>query len=266
MVFKSLNIDELIFRVHTYFFEPIWNIITLKWIFNSQSAKLYEEANQLGVAESSGFFDKFFGSGFFRIFNSRPSTRKDSVEELVNPSEDRGFFESVFDLFFGRSDKEGIFELLFTTAFGWLVLLGLLAAGIYFFLKTKSSFLSEKEKIIYDIAHTKEEKKVADNKATRWQSILDKVNSDLEPNWKIAVMDADILLDEVLQEQGYVGSGVGERLKQVGPEFKDSISYAWEAHKVRNQVAHDAQFALSQREARKTISMYERFFSAFYHT
>jgi len=244
--------------------EPIWNFVTLKWIFNSDSAKLYEEANELGVAESSGFFDQFFSSGFFRILNSRPSSKKDSVEELVNPSEDRGVLEFLFDLFFGRNDKEGIFELLFTTAFGWLLLAGMCAAAVYFYFKMKGNFLTEREKVIYDIAHVKEEKKVASDKAVRWQAILDKVNSDSDTSWKIAIMDADILLDEVLQEQGYTGAGVGERLKQVGPEFKDSVQYAWEGHKVRNQVAHDAQYVLSQRDARQAISMYERFFSAFY--
>jgi len=246
--------------------EPVWNFITLKWIFNSESAKLYEEANKLGVAESSGFFDQFFGSSLFRILNSKPSSKKDSIEEYLNPTEDRGFFETLIDIIFGRNDKEGILELLFTTIFGWFFLLAIASILVYLYFKTKKKFLSEKEKIIYDIAHVKEEKEVANDKAARWQKILNNVNSDQENSWKIALMDADILLEDVLTEQGFDGKGVADKLKQVGPEFKDSIGYAWEGHKVRNNVAHQADYVLSEREARQAISMYERFFSAFYHT
>lgn len=264
MGFKSFNIDEIIFRLHSYIMEPIWNFITLKWIFNSESARLYEEANKLGVSESAGFFDRLFGSSLFRIFNSAPSSKKDSVEELLNPSEDRGFWETFFDVIFGRNDKEGVLELLFTTIFGWFVLLALISALVYYFFKTKKKFLSEKEKIIYDIAHVKEETQAANDKAARWQKILDNVNSEQENNWKIAIMDADILLDEVLTEQGISGSGVAEKLKQVGPEFKDSVQYAWEGHKVRNRVAHEVSYVLSAREAKQAISMYERFFTALY--
>ncbi len=264
MGFKSLNIDEIIFRLHSYIMEPIWNFITLKWIFNSESAKLYEEANKLGIAESSGFFDRFFGSSLFRIFNSAPSAKKDSVEELLLPTQERGVGRIILDTIFGRNDKEGVLELIFTTIFGWFLLLLFISMFVYFYFKAKRNFLSEKEKIIYDIAHVQEETQVANDKATRWQNILDNVNSGQENDWKIAIMDAEILLEEVLDEQGYEGTSVAERLKQVGPEFKDSVGYAWEAHKVRNKVAHQAEYVLSEREARQTISMYERFFSSFY--
>ncbi len=264
MEFRSLNLDEIMYRIHLYIIEPIWNFITLKWVFNSDSAKLYEEANKLGVTESAGFFDRFFGSGIFRVFNSAPSNKKDSVEELLNPSEERGIFETIIDVLFGRNDKEGVLELLFTTVFGWFFLVGLMAFLIYMYFKFKKKFLSQKEKIIYDIAHVKEETNVANDKAARWQKILDNVNSDQENNWKIALMDADILLEEVLAEKGYNGSGVGERLKQVGPEYKDSVGYAWEGHKVRNNVAHQADYELGPREAKQAISMYERFFTSLY--
>lgn len=264
MEFRSLNLDEIMYRIHSYLIEPIWNLITFKWIFNSESAKLYNEANQLGIAESSGFFDRWFGSGFFRVFNSTPSSRPNSVEELVNPSDKRGWGEILIDTIFGRNDKEGILELLFTTFFGWFLILAILSAIIYYYFNMKKKFLSEKEKIIYDIAHTKEEKPITNDKATRWQKILDAVNSDQENNWKIALMDADILLEEVLTEQGYGGSGVGEKLKQVSPEQKEYVQYAWEGHKVRNSIAHQADYVLSQREARQAISMYERFFSSLY--
>jgi len=264
MGFRSLNIDEIIYRIHDFFFQPLWHVISLQWIFNSKSAQLLEQTNQLGVAVQSSFFDKYFSSGLFRIFSSRPSVNNNSVEELLNPTDGRGTLEFILDIFFGRNDKESVIDLLFSTAFGWIVIIAIVSFLVHLFFKQKMNFLSEKEKIIYDIAHVSEEKKVSNDKASRWQEILDKVNSTEETSWKIAIMDAEILLEEVLIEQGYNGAGVAERLKQVGPEFKDVIQYAWEGHKVRNSVAHDAAFRLSQKEARRAVSVYERFFSAFY--
>ena len=68
-------------------------------------------------------------------------------------------------------------------------------------------------------------------------------------------MEADNVLLEVLTEKGYSGDGVGEKLK--GASFK-TIDLAWDAHKVRNRIAHEgSNFELTEREAKRTFMLYE---------
>jgi len=82
------------------------------------------------------------------------------------------------------------------------------------------------------------------------------------PNdWKLAIIEADILLDDLLKQRGYAGISLGDRLKGISPSVLHSLDDAWQAHKVRNQIAHaGADFVLTQKIARETIMMYKRIF------
>ncbi len=80
-------------------------------------------------------------------------------------------------------------------------------------------------------------------------------------DWRTALIEADILLDDLLTQRGYAGAGVGEKLKAVEPSAMSTLQDAWEAHKVRNQIAHQGStFDLSETLARRTIARYESVF------
>ena len=71
----------------------------------------------------------------------------------------------------------------------------------------------------------------------RWQNILAKMQSDNINDWKLAIIEADTILDEMVKRMGYPGDNLGERLKAVEPSDFLTLNEAWEAHKVRNQIA-----------------------------
>ena len=55
-------------------------------------------------------------------------------------------------------------------------------------------------------------------------------------------------------------------MKQINRSDINSIDDAWEAHKVRNRVAHEgSNFELTQREAKRIIGLYEKVFSELRH-
>jgi hypothetical protein len=92
---------------------------------------------------------------------------------------------------------------------------------------------------------------------TRWLNITSNTNSENPNDWKQAILDADSILDELITAQGFEGSGLGEKLKSIRPERLSSIDSAWEAHKVRNRIAHDGgDFVLTQREAKRVVNLY----------
>lgn len=98
------------------------------------------------------------------------------------------------------------------------------------------------------------------NKA-RFDEVVALVNTPHESDWRRAIMEADIMLGEALEQQGYRGTTVGDRLKDANPLQMTTLDVAWQAHKVRNQIAHGGEgYHLSEWEARGTIDFYKRVF------
>lgn len=94
-----------------------------------------------------------------------------------------------------------------------------------------------------------------------WNHIRARLLSDNQSEWRLAIIEADIYMDRVLDTKGFHGDTVGDKLKQITPAQFGAIQIAWEAHKVRNRIAHDgAGFTLTMPEARRVLSYYEIIF------
>lgn len=97
----------------------------------------------------------------------------------------------------------------------------------------------------------------------RWSHILEQANSENPQNHRLAILEADIMLGELLDELGYRGETLADRMRQVPKANFDSIDLAWEAHRMRNRVAHEAGFALPSHEVRRIIGLYDKVFREF---
>ena len=139
----------------------------------------------------------------------------------------------------------------------------LLAVGIvYCLMKIKELREAEEEQFAQNKEAAAEAKSEMINK--KWQKVLEHISSANPSDWRLAIMEADIMLDELLDKMGYQGDGIGEKLKTVEKSDFNSIDAAWEAHKVRNQIAHEgSEFQLSEREAKRIISLFEAVFKEF---
>lgn len=101
-------------------------------------------------------------------------------------------------------------------------------------------------------------------KHQRWPTVLGHATSLNQAEWRLAILEADTMLAELLDKRGYPGLSIGEQLKSVDSEKFKSIQDAWDAHRVRNQIAHEGSaFTLTEREARRVIGLYERVFKEF---
>lgn len=101
-------------------------------------------------------------------------------------------------------------------------------------------------------------------KRERWEVVINHLNSGNPAEWKLAIMEADNILDEMVEKMGYAGENLGERLRAVEQSDFNTIQSAWEAHKVRNKIAHEgSEFQLSEREARRIVGLYEKVFKEF---
>jgi hypothetical protein len=70
------------------------------------------------------------------------------------------------------------------------------------------------------------------------------------------VIEADKVLDIALGEAGFAGT-LGEKLKKAGPRLKN-INDVWNAHKLRNQLAHESGARVSDAQANAAINTLRR--------
>lgn len=104
---------------------------------------------------------------------------------------------------------------------------------------------------------------VREEKHTRWEKIEQYLKSEHPSDWKIAVLEADSMLDDIIKHMGYKGETMGERLKQIQAKDFPFLDEAWNAHKVRNQIAHrGSEYPITRTEAEDTIDKYNRIFVA----
>jgi hypothetical protein len=129
--------------------------------------------------------------------------------------------------------------------------------------------IRKKEHDIYDLkvedAYETTEK--ADpNLARRWESVQRHIESTNQNDWRQAIMEADIILDELLNKMEYHGESIGEKLKRVEKSDFNTLNEAWEAHKFRNQIAHEGSAVnVNQYEAKRIINLYKKVFEEFYY-
>ncbi len=141
----------------------------------------------------------------------------------------------------------------------------LFAMGIIFvYMRLKEVKYQDKKK--YQIKQTGDAAHAGPSKMQlRWAKILEHANSTNENDWRHAILDADIMLDELLDAQGYKGDTMGDKLKQVERSDFRTIDLAWEAHKVRNKIAHEGSaLSLSEREVRRVVALFEQVFREFH--
>ena len=71
----------------------------------------------------------------------------------------------------------------------------------------------------------------------------------------------DVTLGDALAEAGYIGATIGEQLKITNPLQVTNLRLAWDAHMLRNKIAHGGEgFELTVREVQVAIDNYKRVF------
>jgi len=176
------------------------------------------------------------------------------------------FFRLLYELLFGRSVSLAGLESFFAHVWLWIIVVGYAVALVGFFVIIYSMIrifeLRAREKQFYGTVLATAA--AGPDKNPRWQHITSLMESGEPSAWREAIIEADIMLDDMLTRQGYTGEGVGEKLMQAeGADF-NTLQNACEAHKVRNQIAHQgSSFDLSETFARRTIAHFEAVFREF---
>lgn len=109
-----------------------------------------------------------------------------------------------------------------------------------------------------------EEKVVEHPGRDAWNRVLEYVVSKNHSDWLLAIIEADKILDTLVKNMGLPGDSLGERLKNTDKGLFKTLDLAWEAHTMRNKIAHsEKEVYLTEREMAHIIRLYEAVFKEF---
>jgi hypothetical protein len=94
----------------------------------------------------------------------------------------------------------------------------------------------------------------------RWESIKTKAESGDLPQVKIAMIEADQMLGEILERIGYKGKDTGERLDLVKPAQLIGLEKVKLSHDVFKRVVHDSGSGIDADEIQSALEGYEDVF------
>lgn len=91
-----------------------------------------------------------------------------------------------------------------------------------------------------------------------WQRITKRIETFSEPEYKLAVIEADDMLDNVLKKMGYNGKNLEERLDKINSIILPNIEEIKTNHKVRNDIVYDPDYKLTLDRVSKLLKSYEQ--------
>lgn len=94
--------------------------------------------------------------------------------------------------------------------------------------------------------------------AKRWKKIEKRIETGSESEYKLAIIEADDFLNEVLEKRNYSGETFEERVSQVEKVQIPNLEEILEVHKTRNSIVYDPDYKLDLDQAKKVLEIYEK--------
>jgi len=118
----------------------------------------------------------------------------------------------------------------------------------------KSSFRKSKKRIKedndFDLFKTITLKKL--------EKIKKRLEKGDESNLKLAIIEADEIVNNILERKGYKGKDMGEKLKQISPSQIANINELRKVHRFRNKIVHSFDAKINKEEAKRAIEIYQK--------
>ncbi len=177
------------------------------------------------------------------------------------------FFSSIIRYLFSPDGRETITTIMF-----WLALF---FVTIIMYVIVRMVEIRRKEHhhhhhAIHEYAMKQAEKERRESekrqslKNPRWAVVLEYLFSPNENEWRLAIIEADAMLETLLDQLGFKGETIGEKLKTADSDTFKMLPAAWEVHTIRNRIAHEgSEFHISTQEAKRIIALYEQIFRSY---
>lgn len=127
---------------------------------------------------------------------------------------------------------------------GLVILLVIVIFGIFYI-----------KKIIRKLFGSRIDEKEVKYVHKKWEEIENTLVLDSENAYKVAILEADKLLDHVFKSMQLPGENMGQRLK-VAVARNQKVRPVWQAHIVRNKIAHEVDYKVTKKNAMRSIKQF----------
>ncbi|MEK7174531.1 MAG: hypothetical protein AAB759_02635 [Patescibacteria group bacterium] len=93
----------------------------------------------------------------------------------------------------------------------------------------------------------------------RWQAIVKRFKAGVPESTRLAIIEADAFVDDILKRMGLPGEHMADRMTRLSPDEVTTLERLWRAHKLRNDLVHTPGFGLSPADAQAAMRDYEAF-------
>jgi hypothetical protein len=96
--------------------------------------------------------------------------------------------------------------------------------------------------------------------AKRWESIKNRMEEGSISSAKVAIIEADRMLDEVLEKVGYQGKDTAEKIEAVKPGQLTGIEEVAGSHDIFKRIVQNHAFEIEHEKLLRTLESYEKVF------
>ncbi len=90
----------------------------------------------------------------------------------------------------------------------------------------------------------------------KWKQISNRINNNLEAEYKLAIMEADLMLESILKGMGYIEETVEKKLINVTSTEISNIEELKKVRKARNDIVYDPDYQLSKEKTKEVLDVY----------
>ena len=92
-----------------------------------------------------------------------------------------------------------------------------------------------------------------------WSHIAGRITKGNPAEYKVALIEADGMVDRCLSEMGYQGENLSERIAALQAYGDTTTDALVEAHALRNRIIYEEQLVIDRPEAERILGLFEAF-------
>ncbi|MBI3631590.1 MAG: hypothetical protein HY219_01860 [Candidatus Staskawiczbacteria bacterium] len=93
--------------------------------------------------------------------------------------------------------------------------------------------------------------------ANRWKKIQKRAESGAEAEYKLALIEADDFLREMLEDRGFTGKSFEELINNAGKIVLPNLDEILKAHEIRNSIVYNPDYKIDLDRVKKILLIYE---------
>jgi len=93
----------------------------------------------------------------------------------------------------------------------------------------------------------------------QWQAIEELLLENYSSSWKLAVVKADALIENLLKQLGFKGKNLEELINSLKLRGYQNLNLLEGAHTVSKEILANRDYSISQKEAQSIVEIYKKF-------